>query len=40
MERRSILKAVAAAALVTTISLAAGPSFAQDKKFTIALIPA
>ncbi|MFK4809896.1 ABC transporter substrate-binding protein [Devosia sp. ZW T5_3] len=39
MERRSILKAVAAAALVTTISLAAGPSFAQDKKFTIALIP-
>lgn len=39
MERRSILKAVAAAALVTTISLAAGPSFAQDKKLTIALIP-
>ncbi|UXN69095.1 ABC transporter substrate-binding protein [Devosia neptuniae] len=39
MERRSILKAVAAAALVTTIGLAAGPSFAQEKKFTIALIP-
>ncbi|UXN72372.1 twin-arginine translocation signal domain-containing protein [Devosia sp. A8/3-2] len=39
MERRSILKAVAAAALATTIGLAAGPSFAQDKKFTIALIP-
>ncbi|GLQ10700.1 ribose ABC transporter substrate-binding protein [Devosia yakushimensis] len=39
MERRSILKAVAAAALATTIGLAASPSFAQDKKFTIALIP-
>lgn len=39
MERRSILKAVAAAALATTIGLAAGPSFAQEKKFTIALIP-
>lgn len=39
MKRRSILQGVAAAALISTISLAAGPSFAQDKKFTIALIP-
>lgn len=39
MKRRSILQGVAAATLVATVSLATGPSFAQDKKFTIALIP-
>lgn len=39
MKRRSILQGVAAAALITTVSLATGPSFAQDQKFTIALIP-
>jgi ribose transport system substrate-binding protein len=39
MERRSILKAVAAAALVTTMGVAAVPSYAQDTKLTIALIP-
>ncbi|MET3927395.1 ABC transporter substrate-binding protein [Devosia sp. 2618] len=39
MERRSILKAVAAAALVTTMGVGILPAHAQDKKFTIALIP-
>jgi ribose transport system substrate-binding protein len=38
MERRSILKAVAAVAL-TAASLASVPAFAQDKTYTIALIP-
>lgn len=38
MERRFILKAVSAA-LIATIGLATIPAFAQDKKFTIALIP-
>lgn len=39
MERRSILKALATAALATTMGVASGPSYAQDTKFTIALIP-
>jgi ribose transport system substrate-binding protein len=38
MERRSILKA-AAAVVLTTASLASVPAFAQDKSYTIALIP-
>ncbi|MFB2550193.1 ABC transporter substrate-binding protein [Ensifer soli] len=38
MERRSLLKAAAALPLITTVSMA-GQAVAQDKKFTIALIP-
>lgn len=38
MERRSILKAAAVAALATTIGLSAGAAYAQEK-FTIALVP-
>jgi len=39
MERRSILKAAAISALAAGIGLSALPAQAQDKKFTIALIP-
>jgi len=40
MERRSILKAVAAVALASAIALPAVPGFAQEgEKFTIALVP-
>ncbi|MBB4570906.1 substrate-binding domain-containing protein [Rhizobium leucaenae] len=39
MERRSFLKATAVATLATGVSAVAGSVKAQDKKFTIALIP-
>ncbi len=39
MERRSFLKATAVATLATGVSAVAGSAKAQDKKFTIALIP-
>lgn len=39
MERRLLLKAASALALAGAAGLAAGPAQAQDKKFTIALIP-
>lgn len=39
MERRSILKATAVIGLAAAAGLTAGPSFSQDKKFTIALVP-
>jgi ribose transport system substrate-binding protein len=39
MERRSLLKATAAVAIVGAVGLATTASFAADKKFTIALIP-
>lgn len=39
MERRSFLKASAVASLATGVAVVAGNTKAQDKKFTIALIP-
>jgi len=39
MERRSFIKAAIVAALVSSVALPAGSAFAQDEKFTIALIP-
>jgi len=39
MERRSFLKASAVASLATGVAAIAGSAKAQDKKFTIALIP-
>ncbi|MBL0371470.1 substrate-binding domain-containing protein [Rhizobium sp. KVB221] len=39
MERRSFFKIAAAATVATTAALTAGHASAQDKKFTIALVP-
>ncbi len=39
MERRTVLKSAAMIAVAASIGLAAAPGFAQDKKYTVALVP-